>query len=59
MFKGKGWIILGYNTDAINCVFTENKLFPFELREEIQLNNHYWDKENTYINIKLSMERKD
>ena len=45
-------VILDYNTDAINCVFEGNK-FPFELVEEIQLNNHYWDSDNKVYSIKL------
>lgn len=34
-----------YNTDAINCVFSENK-FPFVLVEDTKINGHYYDKSN-------------
>jgi hypothetical protein len=45
LIKAHPGIILDYNTDAINCVFPENK-FPFELMEDIQSNGHYWVKSN-------------
>ncbi len=35
--------MLDYNTDAIHCTFP-NKKIPSELVEDIQENNHYWDK---------------
>ena len=40
LIKSKGGTILDYNTDAINCIFEDNT-FPFELVQDIQLNNHY------------------
>ena len=52
MIKQKGGIILDYNTDAINCAFPDNK-FPFDLVEEIQLKNHYWDEDNTVYKYKI------
>ena len=42
LIKSHSGTILDYNTDAINCVFPDNK-FPFELVEDIQLNGHYWN----------------
>ena len=49
-------VILDYNTDAINCVFPDNK-FPFELVEEIQLNNHYWDSNNKVYKYKIEYNK--
>ena len=36
-------MFLDYNTGAIDCVIPGD-IFPFELMDDIQLNNHYWDK---------------
>ena len=56
LIESNGGIILDYNTDAINCVFEDNK-FPFELVEEIQLNNHYWDKNNEVYKYKIEYNK--
>ena len=45
---------LDYNTDAVHCVFPDKK-FPFKLVEDIQLNGHYWNKEDKAYNIKLNI----
>ena len=52
LIKSHSGVILDYNTDAINCTFPENK-FPFELVDEIQLNNQYWDKKNKVYKYKI------
>jgi 5-methylcytosine-specific restriction endonuclease McrA len=52
LIKSNGGTILDYNTDAINCIFKDNK-FPFELVQEIQLNNYYWDKQNKVYKYKI------
>ena len=54
--ESHGGIVLDVNTDAVNCVFPDN-VFPFKLVRDIQLDNHYWDKDNKYKNINLNMER--
>ena len=56
LIKSNGGTILDYNTDAINCIFPNNE-FPFELVEEIQLNNHYWDKENKVYKYKIEYNK--
>jgi hypothetical protein len=45
LIQAHSGVILDYNTDAINCVFPDNK-FPFELVEDTQVNGHYWDQSN-------------
>jgi hypothetical protein len=52
LIKSNGGTILDYNTDAINCIF-EHNTFPFELVQDIQLNNHYWDKQNKVYKYKI------
>jgi len=56
LIKSNGGTILDYNTDAINCIFPDNK-FPFQLVETIQLNNHYWDKENKVHKYKIEYDK--
>ncbi len=51
--KSHSGTILDYNTDAINCVFEDNK-FPFELVEDIQLKGHYWNKADKAYKYKLN-----
>ena len=57
LIKLHSGVILDYNTDAINCIFPDNKL-PFELVEDIQLNGHYWDKSNKVYKYKLNTKKK-
>jgi hypothetical protein len=59
LVKAHSGVILDYNTDAINCVFPDNK-FPFELVEDstaIQLNGHYWDKSNEVYKYKIEYNK--
>jgi len=56
LIKSHSGVILDYNTDAINCIFPDNK-FPFELVEDIQLNGHYWDKSNTVYKYKIEYNK--
>ncbi len=51
LIESSAGVTLDYNTDAIDCVFEDNK-FPFELVEEIRLNNHHWDKNNEVYEYK-------
>jgi hypothetical protein len=48
--------LLDYNTDAINCVFPDNKL-PFDFVEDIQLKGHYWDKSNKVYKYKIEYNK--
>ncbi len=56
LVKAHSGVILDYNTDAINCVFPENK-FPFELVEDMQLNGHYCDKSNKVYKYKIEYKK--
>ena len=56
LIQAHSGVILDYNTDAINCVFPENR-FPFELVEDIQLNGHYWDKSNKEYKYKIEYNK--
>jgi primosomal protein N' len=56
LIKSHSGTILDYNTDAINCVFPDNK-FPFELVEEIQLNGHYWNKKDKVYKYKIEYNK--
>ncbi len=56
LIKSHSGTILDYNTEAINCVFPDNK-FPFELVEDIQLNGHYWDKSKTVYKYKIECDK--
>ena len=56
LIKSHNGLVLDYNTDAINCVFPNNK-FPFELVEDIQLNGHYWDQSNKVYKYKIEYDK--
>jgi hypothetical protein len=47
---------LDYNTDAINCVFEDNK-FPFELVKDIQLKGHFWNKADKAYKYKIEYNK--
>jgi len=56
LIKSHSGTILDYNTDAINCVFPDNK-FPFKLVEDIQLNGHYWNKKDKVYKYKIEYNK--
>jgi hypothetical protein len=51
LIKSHSGTILDYYTDAINCVFPDNK-FPSKL-EDVQLNGHYQNKADQAYTQKL------
>ncbi len=56
LIKAHSGVVLDYNTDAIHCIFPENK-FPFKLVDEIQLKGHYWDKTNKVYKYKIEYNK--
>jgi DNA replication protein DnaC len=56
LIVASGGTVLDYNTDAINCIFEDDK-FPFELVNNIQLNNHYWDNNNKVYKYKIEYNK--
>ena len=56
LVKSKGGTVLDVNTDAVNCMFEDNK-FPFALIEDIQLDGHYWDTDNKVYKYKIEYNK--
>jgi DNA replication protein DnaC len=58
LVESKGGTVLDVNTDAVSCIFPDNKL-PFEIVEEIQLKNQLWDEKQTVYKYKLEDKEDD
>ena len=58
LVESKGGTVLDVNTDAVSCIFPDNKL-PFKIVEDIQLRDQYWDKKRTVYKYKLEHKEDD
>ena len=52
LVESKGGTVTDLNTDAITCTF-EDDIFPFELIDEKNLAEYYWDDNKTTPKYKL------
>ena len=52
LVESKGGTVTDLNTDAITCTFPNDKC-PFELLDEKNLTDYYWDDDNTIPKYKL------
>ena len=56
LVQSHGGTVLDVNTDAVNCIFEDDKL-PFALVEDIQLDGHYWDIDNEVYKYKIEYNK--
>ena len=52
LIESKGGICLDLNTDCVSCIF-KNDILPFKLKDEINLDEYYYDDKKTLPKYKL------
>jgi len=52
IIESKGGLCLDLKTDCITCMF-ENNIFPFEMEDDINLSEYYYDTDNKMPKYKL------